>query len=583
MKLIRLATDNNGYFKSSFGNDLVIKPQSKMALLNLTFEAKEIDLIQITSKNNQVTFKSDSTEIETFGTHLLKNTSYKGSETDVKKFYDDLIHALNGAITNADQTNSMSSMFYSSTGDGNQNLNYRYSPFLNPLNFDGEGASFFNSGAGGDNAVITAVTTSDKTTISKKPGLPATDDRSNAMFTGLGVFGRGNGLLMIRLNTCITNSSGLEDNGFGIGLTKTDLTKTIEVGQDIPSSARDIEIRFNRLSENYVFINKQDNALEVNSGVAPLNVLGTPQDDKDVLFFRRFNNRITGGVIQLIGGTAPANAVVSTFFTHEVDSTSNYFPYVYFRGTSIHCEVDMFNYSIDPRINQRFLTEESAWTMADWDVTDLDYEGNPGNGFANGLAQAAGASIFNGTSANEFPLPSLISQPWNQTKTASLFLHVDVWEALGFGRNIQPDAEGYALRNFDIGVDAGVGNRICWSSLRPQFPTTVSLVDNFMVESMTLNLDSFDASEPYYSLLPTQPNLNIEADKLGRRKNILMTIPVNQTASGLVQYESSTPIFIDINNDFPINLKNLNFRILDKNFKEISQGGDAAIMTILLD
>ena len=33
MKLIRLATDNNGVFQSAFGNDMIIEPQSKMALL----------------------------------------------------------------------------------------------------------------------------------------------------------------------------------------------------------------------------------------------------------------------------------------------------------------------------------------------------------------------------------------------------------------------------------------------------------------------------------------------------------------------------------------------------------------------
>jgi len=69
---------------------------------------------------------------------------------------------------------------------------------------------------------------------------------------------------------------------------------------------------------------------------------------------------------------------------------------------------------------------------------------------------------------------------------------------------------------------------------------------------------------------------------MGRRKNILMTIPVNDNTSGIVEYESSTPIFIDIDNANEINAKNLNFRILRKDFSPIIQGEQSAIMTILI-
>ena len=61
-----------------------------------------------------------------------------------------------------------------------------------------------------------------------------------------------------------------------------------------------------------------------------------------------------------------------------------------------------------------------------------------------------------------------------------------------------------------------------------------------------------------------------------------MTIPVNDNSNGLVEYEASTPVFIDINNAEEINAKNLNFRVLNKNFDSITQSGDTAIMTILI-
>ena len=47
MKLIRLVTDNKGIFTSSFENDMVIEPQSKMALLNLTFQTEFENILLI--------------------------------------------------------------------------------------------------------------------------------------------------------------------------------------------------------------------------------------------------------------------------------------------------------------------------------------------------------------------------------------------------------------------------------------------------------------------------------------------------------------------------------------------------------
>ena len=46
-----------------------------------------------------------------------------------------------------------------------------------------------------------------------------------------------------------------------------------------------------------------------------------------------------------------------------------------------------------------------------------------------------------------------------------------------------------------------------------------------------------------------------------------MTIPENNNgANGLIEYEASNPIFIDINNAEEINAKNLNFRVLNRDF-----------------
>ena len=104
--------------------------------------------------------------------------------------------------------------------------------------------------------------------------------------------------------------------------------------------------------------------------------------------------------------------------------------------------------------------------------------------------------------------------------------------------------------------------------------------DNFLVESTSLGLDSFDASKVNYT--ENMVYNNPANDKMGRRKNILMTIPVNDNTNGLVEFDSNTPIFMDIGNANELNAKNLNFRILRKDFSPIIQGDQTAIMTILI-
>ena len=62
-----------------------------------------------------------------------------------------------------------------------------------------------------------------------------------------------------------------------------------------------------------------------------------------------------------------------------------------------------------------------------------------------------------------------------------------------------------------------------------------------------------------------------------------MTIPVNDNNDGVVEFQTNTPIFIDIQNKDKLNLRNMNFRILRKDFTPIITQGREAIMTLLID
>ena len=153
MKLIRLATDNNGVFKSAFQNDMVIEKNSQMALLNLTFKT-EFENITIDETNNIVIFQSNLDEAETLFSGRIPVGTY--TSQDLQTYYDAVELGLNSAlsltyaigdITDETLRNSIYSTFKILTlPDGKKQINYRYAPFLNPFRSlsGGPDRMFFN-------------------------------------------------------------------------------------------------------------------------------------------------------------------------------------------------------------------------------------------------------------------------------------------------------------------------------------------------------------------------------------------------------------------------------------------------------
>ena len=176
-----------------------------------------------------------------------------------------------------------------------------------------------------------------------------------------------------------------------------------------------------------------------------------------------------------------------------------------------------------------------------------------------------------------FPLPNPTN--WEDNLICEVTLHEEIWKFLGFtafGGN------KYLQSDIAIGLNVSTAEQKCWSWRLAEKLFSIQQSDNFIVTCTSLGLDSFDASRVHYTDVGSNVYQNPATDKIGRRKNILMTIPVNDNTSGLVEYEASTPIFIDINNAQELNVKNLNFRVLNKDFDPVEQSGEEAIMTILI-
>ena len=681
VKLIRIASDNNGIFRSNFQNDIIVEPQSKLALLNATFQTG-FNILTINDSNNKITFNYDTKNSTNFDrTISIKPRNY--TNNDVSQLFKDLEFGLNSSIFmgNSGVTSNLnignSVQFKIREIGGRKRIEFRYSPFLNALYLpgpDGSGTdltkSLFNyidtDGSVSAIEVINTGIPNFLTSISKFDSQSATSDRTCKMTTSLSRLCQGNGLITLRINNSVDNGSGFQDNGIGMGITYDQkLGDTAPYGQDIPVEARDLEIRYNRPTETYVYIQSSSGTVyERDSSVIPLNVAGGDLVDHDTIFFRSYNGKIEGGVFQnnnlgylnlpegnnwtqsptptteifdeinlgpiatyrrtqtgttvehwfeatsatnwnvyfsgppIFGQTVDATVVADlatgvltfgggitftpstiptvtenvrktkTFFTEFYEPGTEFYPYLYIRGAKTDITADCFNMSIDPWVNQDFTTSADGDEIPYWDTTGLDGAGNQHNGFNNSIRSMAGVDAL----LEDVPLPD--ETAWSEKKNARLTLNSDIWRFLGF----QDIGSGDISKDISMGIGFNLN---CWSWYLAQNSPKITLSDNFIVESLSLQLDSYDASKIYYS--GGGGYFSNESAKQGRRKNILMTIPKNDNNSnGLVEYEVSNPIFIDINNASILNQKSLDFQILTKDFQPIDQSGETAILTLLV-
>ena len=395
--------------------------------------------------------------------------------------------------------------------------------------------------------------------------------------------GKGASIFFTRIQLLVNNGSGNEDNGFAIGLTTTDLQTVtgLDIDRDtteIPAASRNFEIRCNRPGEAYRFIN---NSTTMNvAGIAPQQVAANVDiKHHDIMWFRIDKGVIRGGVWTSDGINTGTETVFFTHILTEEQQSAGFYPYLYMRGSSTHCVAEGMSYSVTSFISQN----ENYAITGKQDNAQLLNELMPGGYNASPIGDLIPMMDPNRIG---FPLNNLI-----HTQTSSLRLALDVWHMLGFSQYKDEDNDG-----FEFGyrtIDRNIGNRDAhsnskgagWAQWKAESAKNErSLSNNFIVEILNVATESYDASKPIYS--SGIDGLDIlsssMAANLGRRKNILMTLPVNDNDDKTVEYDTIYPIFIDLLNAEKVNLRNLQIRVLDKNFKNIETTGES-ILTLLIE
>ena len=584
VKLIRLMSDGDGIFKSAFDNDIIIKEQSKIALLNLTFKT-DVDALTINDNNNAVEQQTDISSVHTIGVDRMAPTTYRRSNMD--ELSNDLNNTLNNTLTIPDgplagNQNDVSSMFAvygggSSTGgdptrDGNFKIALRYAPFINPTvgdqgiqGYPTEQSAVWSTDveithAGAGNVKLTQIT---------KEGSkgPTIDSLSRVETVEQHFFCRGSGLLTLRIADSVTNGSGLEDNGGCLGITNISLP-TLAITDEIPLANMIVQLRYNRPGESYRYI--VNGGVEQDSGIKPQQVamLAHPNlADHDILFIQVDGQDYEFGVFQIVAGVATKHVFSTTAVTYIGTGKTNAFdqPYMTLRGAKTDIMFDSYNFSIDPWVNEPAGTPNGP--NDNWEITTASGTSGLDNGYRASLAGGL-ADV----------LTEIWDEPnrgrWGSQLEAELTLHNDVWLTLGFSQVSQSDSYTSLYE-----VLSGGTNPKFTAIWKAESEGQLVASDNYIVLSDTLTLDSYDASQFEYGVW--DGNSVAGGEKRGRRQNILMTIPVNDNTNGLVEFQTNTPIFIDINNAKGQNVRNLNFRVLKKDFSPIYSR--QATMTILIE
>lgn len=606
VKLVRLATNDEGVFTNSFGNNIILKPQSKVALLNLTFKISEdrynIGVDTNTGRSNQSLIFVDNVGQTGPNIHNMQELN-NGSKADFFNIVEGGLKRLVCDISDdgfpaGDELNRL--QVYSNwkiekndalVGFGTTQMTYKYATlctvtggtFVDNTTPQGtKNKRLFNF----DEDDTEVLSTYPATSVNLKTGIPRDDLTGEPKYWGGAKedisLCDGTGIYMARIADYTDNGTGVEDNGFGIGLSEGEFHgfqspagDPDDLAEGLEDLERNFEIYFNREGENYTYIQDGQGPIdEFDSGVVAQQASRTTYptiNDHDIMFFRitadpgppseqkdadGTRGILVAGIWNIVAGQPTEHIIFS-----QPVGNKKLFPYYYIRGAKGEVKIDSLAMTPDPFLesNRNFaLTGQNDYALFDNMVNN------------------------NQTLARVCPYIDMFR--FIIDKQMELTIHSDILRQLGFISLANgPSSFGFITLSRKIGKTLydGSGGQVVFIS---EASSNGVLSDNYTVLSDTLQFESYDASAVGYNFgtSATQSLRLSGMAKSGRRKNILMTIPVNDNVNGIVEYDANTPIFIDMDNSDTINVKNMNFRVVDKFGDAIKIGGGIAIMTILI-
>ena len=603
VKLIRITSEDNGNYNAELQDGILLEPKSSIALQNLTFESDFIGL-NINSLTNQVEFNldvgSDQTGIPgqpptgyqptppfTKLTATLDTKQY--TKNNYKEFYDDLQGALNSCLAVGTGASENYSDIYSEffvdalTNPDRPKIYYKYTPQIMMFHMNDSSTPradltemFLISEDTNGNELLVVDNTVTATALGNIQQIPAgvgTNALINFVIPNFNcTLSRGSAVYGCSVyNLDDTQPGNPGEHGFAIGLS---FTKDINSSLAIPTTHRDFEIHVEKGNQAYKYISPSIPNTEQNSTVIPYKFDITDDTNyltHDRIIFERKAGVITG-CIWATGSTAdPATAIRHELFSYTLTNEERkleLYPYLYVKGTALNCTVGRPFLTPSSLIYDKDLDEE--FLNMDYEITGQKTTAtviNDANFFQNLVSGFE--AIIPYLNNNRMTLGDIKNKP---TVTLNGYvLRFLGWDVVGNGAIDIVYPETQILRDNEYNELGFI--------LEGDQNTQLVNSDNYVVVIDSNPVMSYDCSRFSYGAETTIVGTSFNEMK-GRQYNILATIAVNDNA-GYLEWRANELVYIDFDNKYPLELKNLRLRVLDKELNPIKQIG-LGVLTLLI-
>jgi len=616
VKLLRLTSNkddnyNNAeeglVFSVNMDDDLVVSPNAQIALKNLTFES------DFTTFTTDATNGLLSVRFETVrGVNSFPLTPAVYTKTTVNDFFKDFRITLNrclNTLTNQSASPATSAtqdfygQFFIDPASQFKDIEFRLTPALNPIinrpfslpGVDGWGVNknLFSIGAITDPTTVGVEVDYDKITAVGDLTPPdmclmngiaiRTDDNRDqyiAPTTPAIRWCQGNAVWSARIDTLRDNGSGKRQNGFEIGL-----ASAIPFGQ-ADENIKDADVKFalraykNTDDVAHIVPNADFTSNPVyvdNTGILPTNPQPTERAKSDTFVISCIQPQNGSGAKKVIGQLFKEDTAVAELFSYDIPEGSEeetLFPYIAFfdsnvaGGAKAHSPVVTFDpFHIDNYTDNSYITRlqpSQKNNFAGQNVFDLTTGGDQ--------------TVFDYTATGNAGLP-ILNNDWfggNLGLEQSGFLqtHTDVLNFVGFSNNQLKDVGGGESRIEKPLWILGTASYPFGIKLIPANVFVLASSDNYVVVLDSQKLISYECSKPATS------SQSRSIDVVGKRANILATIPVNNS-SGIVEFSANEVLYIDFDNKGETAIRNLRLRVLDKSLQPILVEG-MSVMTLLI-
>lgn len=529
MRLIRLTTnESTGFFDNSFNEDIIIKPNSKICLSNLTAQIPT-NILLVDSSNDTVAYQLQNANAGTNSGGQKKITLTNG-RVNTDNLLVEIQQKLNASMTMMSSpdvsvnvgagTKEIGGMWKVSkktatTGEKITSLDVQYDMSLNKTidsnTYESLGWTLKN----------VALTTAGLT--GRSGGNLNTFDsymyNSNYMAMGGGGF-------RARVNNLIDPTAGsLADDQLGITIafSTEDPESWIE---DIDPANYDYSkivcgVQVSKSDVEYGVINS-DGFDNDTTGLTP-TTFGTTIGENDILQVGMNFGRIGVQIIQEDGGGGQDNSEI--YIPLNAPDTTKLYPIIFFLGggatgataTSGACRLGKMLYYDDPFEHPRTTTDSGQLGT----IAAQPQSTNPSNSYFDWGSQALA-------------------------------------DHLGYNETYYPTDRTYTLFESSFSVK---GER--------RLLTDANRNDNYIIELMNLQLQSYDGYSD-----------NINNIRAGR-KNILATIPIDQDVNDILRFNATTPYFLNLDNKGDVIIRNIRARILNFDYSPVELDG-LSVMTLLI-